>query len=109
MRHISPLSAASTGPLLSKCHEASTANPRPILAATGARDLGCTENLGGPLVQYIDLIPSRLESVALVLQRQVPTIQTVQKTVEVPRSQHVLLSVNGTVVSWLEVFSDSIS
>ena len=31
-------------------------NPRPILAATGARDLESAENFGGPLVQYIDLI-----------------------------------------------------
>ena len=88
MRHISPLPAASTGPLPSTCHEACTAIPRPILAATGARDLESTENLGGPLVQYIDLLPSRVDILALVFQRQVPTIQTVQKTVEVLETQH---------------------
>ena len=55
MRQISPFPAASTGPLPAKCHEACTANPRLILAATGARDLESTENLGGPLVQDIDL------------------------------------------------------
>ena len=56
MRHISSFPAASTGPLPSKCHEACTANPRPILAATRARVLESTENLGAPLVQYIALI-----------------------------------------------------
>ena len=34
----------------------STANPRPILTATGARDSESIENLGAPLVQYIALI-----------------------------------------------------
>ena len=33
----------------------STANPRPILTATGARDSESTENLGAPLVQCIAL------------------------------------------------------
>ena len=56
VRHISPFPAASTGPLPSKFHEVCTANPRPILAATGARALESTENLGAPLVQHIALI-----------------------------------------------------
>ena len=86
--HISPLPATSTGPLPSKCHEACTAIPGPILAATGARDSESTENLGGPLVQCIVLLPSRVDILALVFQRQVPTIQTVQKTVEVLETQH---------------------
>ena len=98
MIHISPFPAASTGPLPSKCHEARTTSPRPILTATGARDLECTENLGGPLVQYIDLIPIHVENAALVLQRQIPTIQTVQKTVEVFETQHFDGVVDVTVV-----------
>ena len=69
-----------------------------MLAATGARELESAENLGGPLVQYIDLIPCRVGNVALVLQRQVPTIQTVKKTVEVLETQHFDGAVDVTVV-----------
>ena len=61
MRQISPFPAASTGSLPAKCHEACTTNPRSILAATGARDLESTGNFGGPLVQDIDLFPSRVK------------------------------------------------
>ena len=82
---MSPFPAASTGPLPSKCHEAWTANPRPILAATGARDFECTENLGGPLVQYIDFIVD----VPVVKQRQALLTQTVQKTLKVPQIQRL--------------------
>ena len=56
IRHSSGVSETHLTPLPSKCHEACTANPRPFLAATGARDSESTENLGSPLVQYIDLI-----------------------------------------------------
>ena len=57
----------------------------------------------GPLVQYIDLIPSRVENVAHVLQRQVPTIQTVQKTMEVPETQCLDRMARATVVSQRQV------
>ena len=57
-----------------------------------------TSNLGGPLVQYIDLFLSRVENVALVLQRQVPTTLTVQKTVEVLETQNFGGVVDVTVV-----------
>ena len=47
MRHISTFPAASIGPLPSKCH---------FLQRQVPCDLESTENLGSPLVQYIDLI-----------------------------------------------------
>ena len=45
----------------------------------------------------------RVADVTVVLQRQIPTIQTVQKTVEVLETQHLDGIVNVTVVLQLQV------
>ena len=77
--HLNHFPATSTGPLLSKCHEACRANPRPFLAATGARDFRKYRKpwrSAGPVHRF----DRRCDS---VWQHQVRAIQAVRKTKEV--------------------------